>query len=87
MDGHRIKQTFRNGLIDAASVVIFMAITYVFAQGFLTLYTAIYNTQKIPTPDVFSAAAFQFSGAISLVYLLLLTRKHQNPSEAKVDQK
>ena len=87
MNGKSFKQTGKSLLVDAASVIIFMAITYVFAQGTGTLYTAYYNTRKMPTPDVFSSAATQFTGAISLVYLLLLTRKHQSPSEVKkVDQ-
>lgn len=76
MDRYALKHRLKNLLVDAASVIIFLAILYIMAQGFATLYTNYYNTGKMPTPDVFQSASTQFTGAIGLVYTLLLTRKH-----------
>jgi hypothetical protein len=78
---------FKNALIDVASVILLLAILYVCAQGFTTLYKSWYETGNL-SPDVFQAASFQFSGAIGLVYTLQLTRKHYSPlppPETKVE--
>ena len=56
--------------------MIFVAISYMAVQGAGTLYTAYYNTGKMPAPDVFSTASTQFATAVSLGYMLLQTRKH-----------
>jgi hypothetical protein len=87
----KIKHHFRNLLVDAASVVIVLAIAFAFMQGFTTLYTSWYNTEKLPSPGDFQAAGYQFTGAISLVYMLTLTRKHRKekqdqPEESKVTE-
>lgn len=79
VNSNRFLHTCKNILVDALSIVIFLAILYICAQGFTTLYTAYYNTGKI-TPDVFQLASTQFTGAIGLFYTLLLTRKHYSPS-------
>ena len=80
VDSNRLLHTCKNILVDALSIVIFLAILYICAQGFTTLYAAYYNTGKLPTPDVFQAAATQFTGAIGLFYTLMLTRRHYSPS-------
>lgn len=82
----QLKQNLRNTAIDGACVLIFAAITYVFAEGFVILYAAYYNTRTIPTPDVFQTASVQFTAAISLVYLLLQTRKHRAETEKPKEQ-
>jgi hypothetical protein len=86
---NHFKHHFRNMLVDCASVIIVLAIAFTFVQGFTTLYTSYYNTEKLPSPGDFQAAGYQFTGAISLVYMLTLTRKHRKekpdePEEAKV---
>jgi hypothetical protein len=82
---NHFKHHFRNILVDVASVVIVLAITYTFVQGFTILYTSYYNTAKMPSPGDFQAAGYQFTGAISLIYMLMLTRKNrkESPDEAE----
>jgi hypothetical protein len=82
MNRDGIKRTCKNLLIDGVSVLIFLAILYICVQGATTLYGAYYNTGKLPTPDVFQAAATQFTGAVGLFYTLLLTQKHYSPGKA-----
>lgn len=69
----------RKIVVDVACVMIFLAASYGIIGGLTTLYTNYYNTLKIPAPEAFSAASTQFAGSISLVYLLLLTRKYRVP--------
>ena len=77
MNRFNIKHYFRNGLVDAASVIIVLAIAWTIMQGFTILYTSYYNLHSSPTPGDFQAAGYQFTGAISLIYMLTLTRKHR----------
>lgn len=85
----KIKHHFRNAVVDIASIIIVLAITYAALQGFTILYTSYYNTAKMPSPGDFQAAGYQFTGAISLVYMLTLTRKHrkEEPDEPKENPK
>jgi hypothetical protein len=85
IDGNKWKKAFRNIAVDGACVLIFVAITYSAAQGFVTLYTAYWKTMQMPTPDVFQAAIYQFTAAIGLGYLLLQTKKHRIPDDPKKD--
>jgi hypothetical protein len=78
MNRHKIKYHARNFIVDCASVAIVLAIAFTFVQGFTILYTSYYNTAAMPTPGDFQAAGYQFTGAISLVYMLRLTRKHRS---------
>jgi hypothetical protein len=72
--------------VDVVSIIIFVAISYMAVQGASTLYTAYYNTGKIPAPDIFSTASTQFATATSLVYMLLQTRKHYLVEEKKTEE-
>jgi hypothetical protein len=75
------KHSVKNFLVDSASIAIVLAIAYCAVQGFTILYTSYYNTSKMPSPGDFQAAGYQFTGAISLVYMLMLTRKHRKEAD------
>jgi hypothetical protein len=87
LNRYRIKHHFRNFLVDIASLAIVLAIAYTIIQGFTILYTSWYNTSKIPSPGDFQAAGYQFTGAISLVYMFTLTRKHYRDEAKEMTEK
>jgi hypothetical protein len=74
-------------LVDGASVIIVLAITFTVVQGFTILYTSWYNTSKMPTPGDFQSAGYQFTTAISLGYMLMLTRKHYRDEAKETTEK
>jgi hypothetical protein len=86
----RIKHHLRNGLIDGASIAIVLGISFTAIGGFTILYSSFYNTGSAPTPADFQAAGYQFTSAISLIYMLRLTRQHRKEeaaAESKLDTK
>lgn len=83
---NQIKHHFRNLLVDGASVVIVLAIAFTVMQGFTILYTSYYNARNLPNPGDFQSAGYQFTGAISLGYMLVLTRKHRKELPDKPEE-
>jgi purine-cytosine permease-like protein len=84
IDKNRIKDGGRKLLVDAASVAIFLMVVSTFLGGIGVLYADYYRNGKLPSPDVFTAAAQAFASSTSFVYLLILTRKYRaEPEEVK----
>jgi hypothetical protein len=81
----KLKDGGRKILVDCASVAIFLVVVNSLLSGFGTIYSAFYNTGKLPV-EAFNSAAPAFASAISLVYLLLLTRKYREPPKHEVDE-
>lgn len=72
-----IKKTGTNLLVDVASIILISASLYSASLAGYTLYSSFYKTFSLPTPEAFSAASFQLSTSVSLVFAILFTRKYR----------
>ena len=85
MKFENIKRAGTNLLVDVASIILISASLYSASLAGYTLYSSFYKL-GLPTPEAFSAASFQLSTSVSLVFAILFTRKYRKDGKVKPEK-